>query len=80
LKPHYDASEFITIKKRVADGETAFIDPRFQERSFGDARLAEIIPLCWKKNPNERIDVFGLVDLLRTAVQTNGLLIELAQM
>jgi hypothetical protein len=80
LKPHYDIGELDEFTGKIINGETAFIDPRFQDRSFGDARLAEIIPLCWKHDPDERIDIFGLVELLRAAVHENDQHIEESKM
>jgi len=53
------------LKNKIMDGQTAFIDPRFLDRSFGDRVLAEIIPLCWKFNADDRIDIFQIVDSLR---------------
>ena len=53
------------------DGETAFIDPRFRDRSFAESKLVDIIPLCWKYDPDDRIDIFELVRLLREAVKEN---------
>lgn len=50
------------------DGQTAPLDPRFRDRSFGERVLMEIIPHCWKLNPDERIDIFELTDWLRRAV------------
>ena len=59
------------LKEAVMHGKTAFIDPRFQKRSFAESKLAEIIPLCWRYDPRQRIDIFQLVDLLRNAVEEN---------
>lgn len=59
------------IQERVQKGETAFIDPRWKAKSFAEGALARIIPLCWKFDPSERIDIFTLVQLLRQAVKEN---------
>ena len=53
------------LKNKVMDGQTAFIDPRFHLRSYAESALADIIPLCWKLDPDERIDIFELTQLLR---------------
>jgi hypothetical protein len=55
----------------IKAGETAEIDPRYLTRSFAEKKLAEIIPLCWKFNPDERPDIFTIRDLLRQAVLEN---------
>ena len=57
------------VKNHIMDGDTSFIDPRFRDRSFGERVLSELIPLCWKYNPDERIDIFELVSRLREAVE-----------
>jgi hypothetical protein len=62
------------IQKRIKAGETAEIDPRYMTRSFGEKKLAEIIPLCWVFNADERPDIFAIRDLLRQAVRENKLL------
>jgi len=63
---HEDTFE---LKKAVMDGEIEFIDPRWRERSFGERVLADLIPICWKREPDERIDIFELVRQLREAVE-----------
>jgi Uma2 family endonuclease len=55
------------------NGMTAFIDPRYKQRSFAESKLAEIIPQCWIYDPNQRIDIFQLVNLLRIANEVNKL-------
>jgi hypothetical protein len=68
--PFYTLTEEET-QEMVKNGTTAFIDPRYMERSFAESKLVEIIPLCWIYDPRQRIDIFQLVDLLRTAVDEN---------
>ena len=70
LYPFYDGDSN-RVKKLVKKGETAFIDPRYKERSFAEKSLAELIPRCWKYNPDDRITIFELVDELRSAAQEN---------
>lgn len=48
-----------------------FIDPRFRDRSFGESKLVDIIPLCWAHDPADRIDIFEVIRLLREAVKEN---------
>jgi serine/threonine protein kinase len=68
LQPFYNED---TLNQLVMDGETAYIDPRFHDRSYGERTLTEIIPLCWKFNPDDRIDIFEMVNRLRQAVDEN---------
>jgi hypothetical protein len=55
----------------VKNGKTANIDHRYEERSFAESKLVEIIRQCWTYDPRQRIDIFQLVDFLRQAVQEN---------
>lgn len=57
----------------IKNGTTAYIDPRYQERSFAESKLVEIIPQCWTYDPRQRIDIFQLVNFLRNAVHENKL-------
>ena len=56
---------------KVKAGEIAFIHPDFKKRSFAEAKLSEIILLCWKYDPNKRPDIFQLVMMLEVAVSEN---------
>jgi hypothetical protein len=67
----YDTDEGKLIHKKIKAGDTGYIDPRYKDRSFAEAKLAEIIPLCWEYDPDKRIDIFHLVELLRAAVKEN---------
>ena len=69
----YIYQEFFLAKltKAVRTGEVPYIDPRWSHHSFAEARLVEIMKLCWTYQPEDRIDVFELVRLLRNAVEEN---------
>jgi hypothetical protein len=56
------------IQEKVADGETSAIDQRFYSRSFGENSLIDIILKCWVFNPDERIGINELQELLEEAV------------
>jgi len=71
LRPFYSQFSEKRFRRDLINGETAFIDPRFRDRSFAESKLVDIIPLCWKYDPNDRIDIFELVRLLREAVKEN---------
>lgn len=71
LYPLYLASGTKDIQKKIMRGKTGYIDPRYKESSFAEKKLAEIIPLCWLMDPDERIDIFDLVKFLREAVAEN---------
>jgi hypothetical protein len=55
----------------VKNRKLPYIDPRYKERSFAEAKLIEIMKQCWTYERRNRIDVFTLVDLLRDAVEKN---------
>ena len=59
------------MDKIIATGETDYIDPRFLERSYGEQKLVEVIRRTWEYDPDKRIDVFGIVKLLRKATEEN---------
>ena len=79
--PFYD-SKYEDVSRKVSEGLTGFIDPRYMNRSFAEAKLAEVIPQCWIYDARQRIDIIQLVDFLRIAVRQNsereGLLQQLA--
>lgn len=66
--PFYSLTE-VETQGMVMNGTTAFIDPRYKERSFAESKLVEIIPQCWIYDPRQRINIFRIVDFLRNAVQ-----------
>lgn len=71
LSPFYLISDTKKIQRELVDGKTAFIDPRFHDRSYAESILANITLLCWEYDPEKRIDIFKLVDLLREAHEEN---------
>lgn len=66
--PFYEAKDVAVVKSLVQRGETGFIDPRFFNKSIPEARLAEIIQLCWEYNIDARPDIFQLRNMLRRHV------------
>lgn len=56
-------------KKLVIGGETAFIDPRYRNRSLAESKLVEIIEKCWEYDPSKRPTVFSVVDFLKEALR-----------
>lgn len=44
------------------------IDPRYVDRSFAEAKLIEIIERCFAYNPEDRIDINELRDMLVEAI------------
>jgi hypothetical protein len=65
----YDEPRTAQIQKRIKNGETAYIDPRWKERSVEEAKMAEAIEWCHQYNPDDRPTIFQLVDFLKQAVE-----------
>lgn len=53
---------------KIAGGETAFIDPRYRERSFAESKLVEVIERCYAFNPDERADINEIQQMLEEAI------------
>jgi hypothetical protein len=53
----------------LIDKKLAYIDPRWRTRSYVEGKLVEIMEKCWKYNPDERIDIFEVVRLLRDVLK-----------
>ena len=68
--PFYD-SKYQDVPQKVSKGMTAYLDPRYMNRTFAEAKLMEIIPQCWIYNAQQRIDIITLVEYLRNAVREN---------
>jgi hypothetical protein len=58
-------------QQKVIGGKTAFVDPRYKARSYAEAKLVEIMEKCWEFDPDQRIDMFEVVRLLREVVSEN---------
>jgi serine/threonine protein kinase len=65
----YDEPRTAQIQKKIKNGETAFIDPRWKERSVEEAKLVQAIEWCHQYNPDDRPTIFQLVDFLKQAVE-----------
>ena len=61
------------VQKKLIDGENAFIDPRYKERSFIERKLVELVEKCWIYDPAERISIFEAVDYLKEVIKENEL-------
>lgn len=68
--PFYELKEK-EVANLVKKGKLPYIDPRYKEKSFAEAKLIKIMVKCWTYERKNRIDIFQLVDLLRVAVEEN---------
>jgi hypothetical protein len=60
------------VHKKLIGGELAYVDPRYEAKSYGESRLVDIMKRCWEYDPVKRIDIFEVVRLLREAIQENA--------
>ena len=67
----YEECDEAVAQQRVIDGEWPYIDERWSNNSFAEARLVDIMQQCWTYNADDRIDIGALVLLLREAVEEN---------
>lgn len=68
LLPFYREKETEGVQLRFKNGELPRIDPRYRTRSLAEAKLVEAIERCWAFHPEDRIDIFGVVEILRQGV------------
>lgn len=53
----------------LIDRKLPYIDPRWRTRSYVEGKLVEIMEKCWMYDPDERIDIFEAVRLLREVLK-----------
>lgn len=66
--PFYDIEDYDIVQEKIKDGEKAYIDPQWAERSLAERRLGEIIAKCHTYEADDRPSVFEIVSLLRDAL------------
>jgi len=71
LRIFYGVTDDEVVQEKVIGGETAYIDPRYRQHSYPESILVHAIEQCWKYDPDERVDIFRLVEFLRSAVKEN---------
>lgn len=68
LEPFYDVDDDGIVHERMINGTTAYVDPRYANRSVAERKLVELIERCWIYDVDERISIFDAVEFLRDAV------------
>ena len=63
----YDTDNDEKMQERAKEGEKAYIDPRYKERSLAEGKLAEIIGRCHSFKPEDRPSIFQVIKFLRDA-------------
>lgn len=61
----YDIEDDDMKQKKIIAGDRAYIDERYRNRSFVEDGLIDVMERCWEYEPEERIDIFKVVRLLR---------------
>merc|ERR1712194_481701 len=57
------------VIQKIINGTLAFIDNQYRHGTFAEQKLVEVMERCWKYKAEERIDIFEVVKLLRSAVE-----------
>ena len=57
------------MQGKIAIGERPFVDPRYQNRSWEERQLVEIMRRGWEQDSRRRMDIFEAVRLLRQATK-----------
>lgn len=76
LNPLYNVTKSKNFKRRIVRGETAFIDPRYQNRSHEEAALVQVIERTFAYYPHDRPTMFEVVDMLKQAVDKSLLTLD----
>ena len=59
------------VQDKLIDGGLPYVDSRYRERSFAEKKLIELMEMCWRYDPDERINMFDAVKFLRQAIKEN---------
>lgn len=65
LWPFYENEDDTFVQSKLLAGNTSFIDERYQSRSYGEEKMVQLIDMCWKYKPEDRPDIFEIVEFLR---------------
>lgn len=71
MSPMYDTCKTDAVQRKIVRGESILIHPKWSEKSFAEAQLAEIIQHCFAYKAADRPSIGELVTLLRAAVEEN---------
>jgi hypothetical protein len=69
MMPFHEIGDYQEVGRRVGDGEKAYIDPRYKERSLAEAKLVEIIEKCHEYWPEDRPSIFEVINFLWDAIE-----------
>jgi Protein kinase domain len=69
LYPFYDITSHTRIRRLVTRGAKPFVDDRYRTRSFIEGELVKIMEECWRFQPEDRPNIFEIVQYLRETIQ-----------
>lgn len=72
LWPFHELKDNEEVQKRIIDGQLPSVDSRFEEGSYAEQKLLQVLQKCWIYDPADRTDIFKVVALLKEAVETNN--------
>lgn len=72
----YEDEDDQVVQQKVTNQEIAYIDPRYETRSYAEGVLVKVLKDCWIHDPDERVDIFHVVKQLRDAVKENDRLMK----
>lgn len=67
LWPFYEEDRYTPVIKMVKKRKRPYIDPRWSERSYIEKQFVEIMVKMWRHSPEERPDIFTVVEFLKDA-------------
>eukprot|EP00586_Coscinodiscus_wailesii_P018368 CAMPEP_0172497374 /NCGR_PEP_ID=MMETSP1066-20121228/99037_1 /TAXON_ID=671091 /ORGANISM="Coscinodiscus wailesii, Strain CCMP2513" /LENGTH=363 /DNA_ID=CAMNT_0013270107 /DNA_START=655 /DNA_END=1746 /DNA_ORIENTATION=- len=67
----YAYEDDAAIQKMIIKGDTAYVDERYETRSYAEGALVKIMKRCWEYEPEDRPDIFEVVTFLRNAFEEN---------
>jgi hypothetical protein len=67
LWPFYEEDRYTPVIKMVKRRKRPYVDPRWRERSYIEKQLVEIMMKMWRHIPEERPDIFTVVEFLKDA-------------
>ena len=69
LWPYYAHKDTEMIQQMTRKGIPPYINPKYRTRSMIEGRLVEIMNRCHKLRPEERVDIFEVVQYLRETLR-----------
>jgi hypothetical protein len=65
LWPFYEEDRYTPVIKMVKKRKRPYIDPRWTRRSYIEKQFVEIMVKMWRHRPEERPDIFTVVEFLK---------------